>query len=753
MTINENANGMDLQQMPYVGQSKPAIESPEIVSGMLEYVTDIRDPEMLHGIVLRSTRPHARIARLDTARAAAMPGVARVLTGHDVPVNALGPRDVDGPALATDVVRQVGEAIVLVAAETRAQAQAAAAAVELELVDLPVVAGPDEALADGAPQLWPGGNVSGAIAFSSGDVEGALATAHLVLTRTVRTPGQEHVAIETPGGLARVEDGRVTIWCGSQNPGLHQRKVARALDLPQEQVRMIGGPVGGAFGARNDDPVPVHLALLAWATGRPVHLHLTREEVMAAGAKRHPFRTDITMGFDRDGRIIASTMTALADTGPVITSGPNVLKTSAEMSTGPYAFEHAAFDGVVTYTNNANAGAFRGYGVPQVAYAVESVVTEAAGRLGLDAGEIRRRNVLDGGGVHSLYQHEFTEGLAAREALEIALAHPMWTERATWKAGAQGPWRRGTGIAMAMKGVGMGSGTGDAARARLRVDSDGDVTIWAGPNHTGQSIHTTYTQVAADALGLPFEKVHVVVGDTAVVPESGPTAASRSTYAGGGAVRAVVDAMLAECERLSLPWHTDPAGVGEKLEQLGLAEHEATFLLPDAATRGLVPEAELARYSPHRVYGSCVQIAQVEVNPYTGEVRVPRTLNVVDCGTPINPGAAVGQAEGGLLQGLGMALMEEHRLRDGEILTTSLENYLVPTITDTPRMETILVPSHEPSGPYGAKGMSEVVVVPIGPAVAGAIEEAVGIYPLEQPFTPERILTQMAEEDVCASMV
>lgn len=742
-----------VQKMPYVGQSKAAIEAPEIVSGNLVYVTDMRDPEMLHCVVLRSPRPHARITRLETGRAAAMPGVARVLTGRDVPVNALGPRDVDGPALATDVVRQVGEAIALVAAETFAQAKAAAAAIDLDMVDLPVVGSPEAALTDGAPQLWPTGNVAARSSFAAGDVDAALAAAELVVTRIVRTPGQEHVAIETPGGLARYADGEVTIWCGSQNPGLHQRKVARALDLPPERVRMVANPVGGAFGARNDDPVPVHLALLAWATGRPVHLHLTREEVMAAGAKRHPFRTEITMGFDRTGRILGSTVTALADTGPVITSGPNVLKTSAEMSTGPYCFEHASFDGVVAYTNNANAGAFRGYGVPQVAFAVEAVLTEAARRLGMDQGEIRRRNVLAGGGVHSLYQHQFTDGLAAREALETALAHPLWTDRDAWRDGATGVWRRGTGIAMAMKGVGMGSGTGDAARARLRVDGAGEVTIWAGPNHTGQSIHTTYTQVAADALGLPFEKVHVVVGDTAVVPESGPTAASRSTYAGGGAVRAVVEAFLGECERLSLPWDTDPAGVGEKLELLGRAEHEATFFLPDAVSRGLVPQEDLARYSPHRVYGSSVQVAQVEVNTYTGEVRVPRTLCVVDCGTPINPGGVIGQAEGGLLQGLGMALMEEHLLREGEVLTESLENYLIPTIGDTPRMETILVPGEESTGPYGAKGMSEVVVVPIGPALAGAIQEAVGIYPLVQPFTPERILTQMAEEGVCESMV
>lgn len=729
----------------WVGRSRPAVDAASIVDGSLVYVTDRVEPGMLHAAVVRSTLPHARLLAVETAAALAVPGVVTVLTAADVPVNALGPREVDGPVLCDDVVRQVGDAIALVAAETPEAAGAAAALVRVELDPLPVVDTPQAALDPAAPLLHPTGNIAGRIAFRSGDVHNAISAADLVLHRTVHTPVQEHLALETPGGLASWDGESVTIWCGSQNPGLHQRKVARALDLDPDRVRMIAGPVGGAFGSRNDDPTPVHLAVLAEATGRPVHLHLSREEVMTAGTKRHPFTTTIDIGFDAAGHILGSAVTAIADTGPVITSGPNVLKTSAEMSTGPYRFPAAEFTGTVVYSNNSNNGAFRGYGVPQVAFAVENAMTEAAARLGIDPVQLRLTNLLSGGDPHSLYRHRVTESLNIGRTLRAAADHPLWTDRVDWQRRAAGPWRRGTGIACAIKGVGMGSGTGDTARARLRIDRTGHITIWAGPNHTGQSIQTTYEQIAADALDVSIDRVEVRVGDTALVPESGPTAASRSTYAGGGAVLEAVRALQETCQDLGLPLATDAAGVGEKLLELGRAEYLAEFRLPDTADPGLVPVAELATYGPHRVYGACTQVARVEVNVHTGELRVPELLCVIDCGTPINPAATIGQAEGGVLQGLGLAVMEEHKLRQGIPLTTNLENYLAPTIADAPVMHTVLVDSHEDTGPFGAKGMSEVVVVPTPPAIAAAIHDAVGVLPATLPVTPERLLAQLTE--------
>jgi CO/xanthine dehydrogenase Mo-binding subunit len=714
-----------------VGRSLPGGQAREIVTGELEYVTDRRLPGMLHGAVLRSTAPHARIVSIDTGAATAMPGVRAVLLGGDVPFNLLGPTEADGPVLADERVRQVGEAIALVAAVDEGTARRAADAIEVTLEPLPVVSGPRAALAPGAPALHVDGNLAGRIGFASGDVEAGLAAADLVVERAVHTGAQEHVAIEPPGGVAVWEADQVTIWCGSQNPGLHRRKVARALRVDLDDVRLVSGPVGGAFGARNDDPMPVFLALLAKAAGAPVHLRMSREEVMIAQPKRHPYDTTVRIGFGADGRIAASDMTVLADTGPYVTSGPNVLKTSAEMSVGPYRVPVARFGGQVAYTNNANSGAFRGYGVPQVAFALETALDEAAQRLGLDPVELRRRNLLRGGERHGLYGHTVTESLRAVETLEAAAADEWWTGREEWRRGAVWPWRRGTGIALAVKGVGLGSGRGDAARARLIVDINGHIRIWAGPNHTGQAIDVAYRQIAADVLRLPPDRITVTVGDSRLVPESGATAASRSMYAGGSAVAAV-------CERYNEA--IAEAGTPARLVEQGRAEFEATFHLPDVADPGMIDPEHLGAYAPHRVYGCSAQVVRLEVNELTGEIRVAGVVCAVDCGRAINPGAVIGQAEGGVTQGLGLALMEEYLLRDGVPVTTSLENYLIPTAQDTPEIRTHLVGTDEPTGPMGAKGMAEVVIVPTGPAVAAAVADAVGVRPARLPITPERLL-------------
>ncbi|WP_169739666.1 xanthine dehydrogenase family protein molybdopterin-binding subunit [Amycolatopsis taiwanensis] len=725
-----------------VGRSVPSDQARAIVAGELEYVTDRRLAGMLHGAVLRSTVPHARILGIDTTAARSMAGVQAVVLGTDVPFNQLGPNEADGPVLADATIRQVGDPIALVAAVDEGTARRAAAAIVVDLEPLPVVADAQAALAADAPKLYPAGNVAGRIAFASGDVEAALAASDLVVERRVSTPAQEHVAIETPGGVAVWENERVTIWCGSQNPGLHRRKVARALAIDLEDVRLIAGPVGGAFGARNDDPMPVLLALLARIADKPVTMRMSREETMIAGPKRHPFETVARLGVSADGRFTAADMTALADTGPYLTSGPNVLKTSAEMSVGPYRMALARYDGRVMHTNNANAGAFRGYGVPQVAFPLETAIDEAAEALGLDPVELRMRNLLRGGDRHGLYGHVVTSGLRAVETLRAAAGDAWWVERAAWQRQGVAPWRRGTGIAMAVKGVGLGSGRGDAARARLLVSLDGRVRIWAGPNHTGQAIDVTYRQIAADALNTSPEAIEVIVGDTQLVPESGATAASRSTYAGGAAVEAVCGQLLRVMREYGA---SDFRSIAARLVAEGRAEFEATFTLPDVADPGMIDPEQLGTYAPHLVYGTSAQVVRLEVNELTGEVRVAGVVCAVDCGTAINPGAVIGQAEGGVVQGLGFALMEDYRMADGRPVTRSLENYLIPTIRDVPEIRTHLVSGSEPSGPMGAKGMSEVVIVPTGPAVAAAIADAVGVRPDRLPITPERLLTGLRE--------
>ncbi|MGH8923733.1 MAG: xanthine dehydrogenase family protein molybdopterin-binding subunit [Acidimicrobiia bacterium] len=729
-------------RITYVGRSVPTRGAEQVVTGALEYLTDKTLPDMLHGKVFRASVPHGRLRRLNIAAARRVPGVVAVLTAGDVPDNMHGLIVQDQPVLVEDRIRQLGDPLALVAAETESAAVAGIRAIEAEVDSLAVVDDPERAL-DG-PALHESGNLLMDFRHERGDVERALAGAAYVLARTVHTPAQEHVCLEPGGGIGFLHDGLLTIWYGNQLPGFVRHQVAKALKLDPADVRVISDPVGGAFGSKADGPVPVFLALLAGATGRPVRIVLTREEVMLTGAKRHPYRVATRIGFDDAGHIVALDTDALADVGPYASFSPSVLKVSAEASTGPYRIGNARFVGRAVYTNNGNGGSFRGFGVPQVAFALETALNEAAAAMEVDLVELRRRNLLRPGDPHGLYGHVIGQGFQMVEAVEAIADHPWWRDRTDWKQGAGDNWQRGTGFAAALKGVGYGSKRGDTSGARLAVGTDGSVRIWAGPNHSGQFIETAYAQIAADALGRPYEEIEVVVGDTELVPESGSCAASRSTYAGGSAVLAACRELNARIADLGLPEPLDWKEAARRLAAAGQALIEVTHQAPDVSDLGadLSPD-DLERLSPHRVFGSAAQVARVEVNRFTGEVIVRGVACAVDCGVAVNPAGVIGQTEGGIVQGLGWALMEDFKIEGGLPMTRSLETYLIPTASDAPEIESILIESGEETGPFGAKGIAEVVLVPIAPAIAAAIRDAVGVTLDRLPATPERVYRLM----------
>jgi CO/xanthine dehydrogenase Mo-binding subunit len=726
-----------------VGQSVPFRGAELQVTGKLRYHTDLRLPNMLHGKVVRSEVPHGRIRGIDVSRALEVPGVVAALIAGDVPNNVGGIILEDWPILAEDRVRQVGEAIALVAAESVAAAEAGARAVEADIEPLPVVDSAERALEPDAPALHEAGNLLVKTEHDRGDVEEALARADLVVDRVFETPAQEHVCLEPGGGVGAYEHGRFTIYIGSQWPEVHVKEVARAMKVEPSDVRIISTPIGGAFGSKTDGPLAVHLALLAKATGRPVRIVLSREEVMASGAKRHPFKVHLRLGLSRDGTILAVDNDVLVDTGPYATVGMVVLKVAAELATGAYRVENARFRGRVAYTNNANAGAFRGYGAPQAQFPLEVALNMAAEELGMDPAELRRRNVLRVGDAHGTYGHTMPAGFMAPEALEAVAGHRWWLEREAWKASGTWPWRRGTGLALTIKGVGLGSARGDVCRARLALGTDGSIRIWAGPNHSGQGIETAYAQIAADALGRPYDQVDVIIGDTELVPDAGSCAASRSTYMGGSAVKLACEELMERIRGLGLSEPIDWMEAGTRLGAEGRALVESTFELPDV-TEG-IPRELVEKFSPHLVYGSAAMVARVEVNELTGEVAVRQVASSVDCGVAVNPAGVIGQTEGGVVQGLGWALMEDFVMQGGVPQTKSLETYLIPTVDDVPEMETILVESGDPTGPFGAKGIAEVVIVPPAPAIASAIGDAVGVTPVRLPATPERVFRQMRE--------
>jgi CO/xanthine dehydrogenase Mo-binding subunit len=732
-----------------VGQSVPFRGAELQVTGKLKYHTDLHLPDMLHGKVVRSEIPHGRIRGIDVTPALRIPGVVAVLTAADVPNNVGGIILADWPILASDRVRQVGEAIALVAAESVTAAQAGAGAVVVDLQPLPVVDSPDRALDPDAPALHENGNLVAEMAYEKGDVEEALGRADVIIDRIFETPSQEHVCLEPGGGVGIYQEGRFTIYIGAQWPQIHVNEVARAMNVDAADVRVISTPIGGAFGSKTDGPLAVHLALLAKATGRPVRIVLSREEVMAAGAKRHPFKVHSRMGLSRDGTIVALDTDALVDTGPYATVGMVVLKVAAELCTGSYRVQSSRFRGRVLYTNNGNAGAFRGYGAPQAQFPLEVALDLAAAELGIDPMEIRRRNVLRVGDEHGMYGHTITPGLMVAETLEAVAQHPWWLERDAWREGATWPWRRGTGVALAIKGVGLGSARGDTSAARLAISADGTLRLWAGPNHSGQAIDSAYAQIAADVLGRPYDEIEVIIGDTELVPDAGSCAASRSTYMGGMAVKLVCEELMARIRGVGLTEPVDWVEAGRRLGAEGMALVESSFVLPDVS-EGLSREL-VEKLSPHLVYGSCAMVARVEVNELTGEVAVRSVASAVDCGVAVNPAGVIGQTEGGVTQGMGWAIMEDYQIEAGIPRTRSLETYLIPTVDDTPEMDTILVEGGDPTGPFGAKGIAEVVIVPPAPAIVAAIRDAVGVTVTSLPATPERVYRSMRGAQVKAA--
>lgn len=722
-----------------MGRSLPNRGAEQVVTGTLQYLTDLTLPGMLHGKVVRSPVAHGwlRSLRVDSARV--VPGVAVVLTAADVPENVSGLLVPDQPVLVEDHIRQFGDALALVAAETMEAAEAAASTVELEIEPLSVLEDPEFALDASTPKLHDGGNLISQFEHERGDVEAAISGAALVIERTVHTHSQEHVCLEPGGGVGLYRDGEYTIWYGTQLPEKVQFEVARAMKVEPGDVRVISTPIGGAFGAKGDGPVPIFLALLAKATGRPVRIALSREEVMAVGSKRHPFRIHTRLALDAQGGILAVDTDALADGGPYASFTPMVLGVAAELSAGPYRNPNARFRGKAVYTNNGNAGGFRGYGAPQVAFALETALDEAAARLTLDPAEIRARNLLRPGDPQSMYGHRIGQSFRLVEALAAVVEHPWWKERTWWREEMTEPWARGTGLAVAFKGCGYGSAKGDNAGARLAISPEGAIRIWAGPNHSGQFIETAYAQIAADTLGRAYEEIEVVLGDTELVPDSGSCAASRSTYVGGSAVQLACRELLARISALGLGDPIDWREAGLQLAAAGQALVEVSFHAPDAD----LPTEDLKRLTPHRVYGSAAQVVRVEVNRLTGEVVVKGVACAVDCGVAINPAGVVGQTEGGIAQGIGWAVMEDFRLDQGIPQTKSLETYLIPTAADAPEMDVILVESHEDTGPFGAKGIAEVVLVPTAPAVIAAIRDAVGVDVRTLPACPERVYRLM----------
>jgi len=750
---------MSARPLRVVGRPVPRVDGLEKVTGRARYVTDLVIPGMAHARVMRSPYAHARVRRVDVTRARALTGVLAALCGADLTwcEPYYGPAYRDRPVLAIDVARYEGEPVAAVAAVDEATADAALDLIEVDYEPLPPVITLEEALAPGAPLVHtgkpqagifadlstlrpePGTNICHQFHFARGDSAGALASADLVLDDTYRFPPVQHYAMEPHAAVAVwSETDGLTIWASSQNPYSVRVELAKMFDVPLARIRVVVPHLGGGFGSKTYAKLEPLAAALARAAGRPVRLAASVAEAFQT-VRRCAARVHVRVGFRRDGALVAVECDADYDVGAYADIGPRVVQKGTYTATGPYRVPHVELAARAVYTNTTPGGAFRGFGVPQLAWALESLVDAAADRLGRDPVELRRQNFLAHG-------EEFAPGDTPIDGkLEESLSRAA--EAIGWTRASAAD--RGRGVAAMLKA----SVAPSVSEAIVRLHTDGSVSVLASAVEMGQGTRTVLAQIAAEVLCVPLARVTVVQPDTAVTPYDQTTSSSRSTTMTGRAVQVASEDIREQLLRIT----AEALGVATR----DLTLDEGAVVVP--ARRLPYAEVLLLRFgmsggeligrgviAPGRTaaplggstpfWEMAVGAAEVSVDEETGAVRVERYVSVADVGRAVNPLLLEGQDEGGVVQGLGHTLLEEMLYADGHLLNGTLLLYRVPRADDAPEaLECHFVENADGSGPFGAKGAGEGSLIPVSPAVANALARLTGVRLRDLPLTPERV--------------
>lgn len=749
-----------------VGRPLPRPDAVEKVTGAAKYTDDYTFPGMLYGATKRAGVPHARIVSIDTSKAAALEGVQAVLTAEDIPGDKHhGLIYNDWPVLCYEKVRYVGDAVAIVAADTPEIAQQALDLIDVEYELLPVVTGPIEAAEAGAPRVHEKGNLLKHIQVTQGDVEAGFAAADVIIERTYHTPTTEHAFLEPECSIARYnEEGRLEVYVGSQIPFEDRRQIAKSLGVEEGQIRVVGTLMGGGFGGKEDIAGQIHAALLTQRTGKPVKLLYTRHESLITHPKRHATVIRIKTGAMRDGTLTAVKAELYGDTGAYASLGDKVMTRATTHAAGPYEVPNVKIDCYAMYTNNPPAGAFRGFGVTQSAFAVESNMDLVAEALGIDPLALRRKNALRVGATTSTGQ-VLKESVGLPECLnrlDEELCKPFKVEGQRSAYRFENPWQPlqigdkvyAWGIAAAYKNTGLGGGAPDKSGAEVEVFEDGTAEVRAGGAELGQGLVGVVVQCTAEELGLPFERVKHLMSDTDLTPDGGATTASRQTYTSGNAARLAAEQVRellrrVACERLDVApgeLRFEEGFVSENGRRVPLGE-----VVRWAREEGRETKARVTYEAPatqplgeggdmHFAYSYAAQGALVEVDTQTGKVRVVRIVGAFDVGRAINPMALLGQIEGGAAMGLGNCLTEEFITEEGYVYTDRLGRYKMPSIRHTPEYVTYVVEEATEDGPYGAKGVGEIASIPTSPAITNAIANAYGVRVLRLPVDQDRLL-------------
>ncbi len=745
-----------------IGLSVPRRDGLAKVTGTARFTVDIDLPGMAHAKVLRSPYPHARIRSIDTSAAQAHPGVVAVVTADDLTDVHLvyGHAVADHPLIAVEKVRFAGEPVVGVVADDAVTAEEALRLVSVDYEPLPFVTTVEEALGEDAPIIHekPGEqrphrgfeeditrthqNVCSHSRQAWGDVEGALATADLVVEGEYRYPMCYAYAMEPYTAVARWDESGLSVWSSAQHPYMVREDLAHCFGLPLSAVRVIVPYVGGGYGSKSYTKIEPLTAALALRAGRPVRLALTVEEAILT-TRGDAATIRLRTGFDRDGRIVGRQANVLLNTGGYAENSPLVARKAANRLGGPYRIPALEVNCSAVYTNTAPASSFRGFGAPQVTLAAESQIDEAAQRLGLDPLEIRRRNVL----APRERPWPRVRGIDADLAADLDLV----AEELDWDA----PLEPGRGKAVCISASDAGSEP--MTTAVLRVHSDGSVTVLCGSTEMGQGSSTVLAQMAAGEMGVPMERVHLLQSDTAAVTYDRSTGASRTTTLMGLAIQAAAQdarAQLVQWAQESLA----PDGPTVREEHAGVrigdAFHDWGAIVRgwfggsagEVVGRGYIRRAGITEEMPPFWEIGCVGV-DLSVDESTGEIRIHRLVTVGDVGNAVNPQLVESQDIGAAMMGLGMATREELVYQDGNLINGNLFDYRVPRTIDLPDWRSIIAERGDGVGLYGAKGGGEGSLNPVAAAIANAVYRAAGIRLREAPFTPERVWHAIQERD------
>jgi len=738
-----------------VGTSVVRVDGMPKVDGSERFGDDVAPANCLAARVIRSPHHHAAFSFGDVdGFAAAHPGVRRVLTAADVPgCNCFGviPPFADQPVFAEGTARFRGEAVAAVVGEATAVEAFDDEDFPVIWTPWPAVLTPQEAEAPGAPLLHEtrSGNLLTGGLVERGEVEQALSAADAVVEREVETSFVEHAYIEPEAGYARRVGERIEIHACTQAPHMDRGDMAAIMGLESEQVRIVPTAAGGGFGSKLDISLQPYIALAAWVTGEPARLAYSRRESMTSTTKRHPAVMRVRVGASRDGRLTGLDFFGTFNTGAYASWGPTVANRVPVHASGPYFVPHYRARSRAIHTHCAPSGAFRGFGVPQAAIAQETTFDELADRLGIDRLEFRILNALDNG-IPTVTGQVFESGVGIRQCLERL--RPYWREaRETARKvndGANGA-RRGVGLAAGWYGCGNTS-LPNPSTIRCGIRADGTVVLHQGAVDIGQGANTVVMQIFADALGVALDSIRLIGPDTDITPDAGKTSASRQTYVSGNAARLAGEALRQKILRLANVSDAADLQIGDGeiilTEAGGERRHVGLGALPiERDDYALSAEAtydpptepldDKGQGVPYAVFGYAAQMAELEVDMALGTVKLIKFTAAHDVGRAINPVLVEGQVEGGIAQGLGMALMEE--FVPGR--TENLHDYLIPTIGDVPPVETLIVEVPDMHGPYGAKGLGEHVLVPTAPAILNAIRDATGAVISKVPATPDRV--------------